>query len=130
MFCALEKHNGMQRCVFQLLVENENDIKKLINNQSEVKKEIKDYHKDLFSSKDSEDGLSIETFLGETAKLSESQKNRIEGKISLAELIRYLKKCKNNVAPGSSGFTFDFYNFFWRDLKQFVIRAIDFSFYL
>ena len=132
MFCALEKHNGMQRYVPQLLVKNENGNEKLINKQSEVEKEIKDYYEDLFSNKDFGDGLSIETFLGESAasipKLSESQKNNMEGKISLDELTRYLKKCKNSVAPGSSGFTFDFYKFFWRDMKQFIIRAIDFSF--
>ena len=52
----------------------------------------------------------------------------MEDKISLEEITRYLKKCKNNVAPGSSGFTFDFYKFFWRDIKQFVIKAVDYSF--
>ena len=61
-------------------------------------------------------------------KLSNSQKTIMEGKISLNEMTKYFKKCKNNVAPGSSGFTFDFYKFFWRDLKQFIIRAVDFSF--
>ena len=52
----------------------------------------------------------------------------MKGKISLEEMTKYLKKTKNNVSPGSSGFTNDFYKFFWRDLKQFVVRAVDFAF--
>ena len=52
----------------------------------------------------------------------------MEGKVTLEEMTNYLKKCKNNVAPGSSGFSFDFYKFFWRDLKYFVINAVDYDF--
>ena len=40
----------------------------------------------------------------------------------------YLKRCKNNVSPGSTGFTNDFYKFFWRDIKTFVINAVNYAF--
>ena len=52
----------------------------------------------------------------------------MEGKLTLAELSNYPKKCKNNVSPGSSGFSFDFYKFFWRNLKHFIHRAVDYAF--
>ena len=52
----------------------------------------------------------------------------MEGNITLDEMLKYLKKCKNNVAPGSTGFTFDFYKLFWRDLKQFIIKSVEYSF--
>ena len=45
-------------------------------------------------------------------------------KISIDEMT----KCKNNVSPGSSGFKNNFYNFFWRDIKYFVINSIDYAF--
>ena len=132
MFCSLEKHNGMQRFVPQLFVEGKDGTEQLINEQGKVEKEIREYYVGLFRNKDFVNGGSIESFLDDSRnsmpKLSNSQKTMMEGKISLNEMTKYLKKCKNNVAPGSSGFTFDFYKFFWRDLKQFIIRAVDFSF--
>ena len=132
MFCALEKHNGMQRYVPQLFVDNNDGTTKLVNEQSKVEKEIHKYYEGLFSNKDFANCDSIDTFLGENCnnipKLSEVEKMNMEGKITLNEMTNYLKKCKNNVAPGSSGFSFDFYKFFWRDLKQFIIRSIDFAF--
>ena len=52
----------------------------------------------------------------------------MNGKISVDEMTKYLKKCKNNVSPGSSGFTNEFYKFFWRDIKYFVINSVDYAF--
>ena len=43
-------------------------------------------------------------------------------------LTKYLKKVKNNVSPGSSGFTNEFYKFFWLDLKTFITNSINFSY--
>ena len=43
-------------------------------------------------------------------------------------MTKYIKKCKNNIAPGSTGFTYEFYKFFWRNLKTFVINSVDHSF--
>ena len=133
LFCSLEKHNGVQRYVPQLIVTQEDGRDVLINDQQEVETEICKFYKNLFSNKDNNlESQSIESFLGSGSntipKLSEDQKQKMEGKISLEEMSNYLKKCKNNVAPGSSGFTFDFYKFFWRNLKYFIVQAVDYAF--
>ena len=52
----------------------------------------------------------------------------MEGILTLDELTKYMKKAKNNVSPGSTGFTNEFYNFFWRDLKCFVANSINHSY--
>ena len=44
----------------------------------------------------------------------------MEGLISIEEMTAYLKKARNNVAPGSTGFTNEFLKFFWLDLKVFI----------
>ena len=44
--------------------------------------------------------------------------------ISEAEVSRYLRGMRNNVAPGSSGYTGNFYKFFWKNIKNRVMRAI------
>ena len=52
----------------------------------------------------------------------------MEGLLTVNELTRYLKKTKNNVSPGSSGFTNEFLKFFWLDLKLFVTNALNYSY--
>ena len=132
LFCSLEKQNGTQRYVPQLVVENTNGQEVIINEQSKVEAEIRRFYKDLFANKDNNNPESVHDFLGQSSnslrKLSENQKNSMEGEISLQEMSNYLKKCKNSVAPGASGFTFDFYKFFWRDLRYFIKRSIDYAF--
>ena len=134
MFCALERYNGIQKYVPQLLVMNPEGQEILITNQQDVEKQIITFYKNLFHNKDDLIEInSIETFLGPNystniPKLNEAQKTNMNGKISVQEMTKYLKKCKNNVSPGSSGFTNDFYKFFWRDLKYFVINSVDYAF--
>ena len=133
LFCSLEKYNGVQRYVPQLLVDQGNGREALIQDQKNVENEIFKFYNNLFSNKDSQLQIgSIENFLGpkhqNVPKLSQNQKQMLEEKLNLEEITRYLKKCKNNVAPGSSGFSFDFYKYFWRDIKHHVMKAIDFAF--
>ena len=52
----------------------------------------------------------------------------MNGPLTLSELTNYLKKTKNNVSPGSTGFTNEFFKFFWRDLKLFVLNSVEYSF--
>ena len=52
----------------------------------------------------------------------------MQGPLTLDELSNYLKKTKNNVAPGATGFTNEFFKFFWRDLKLFVLKSVDYLF--
>ena len=134
MFCALERYNEIQKYVPQLLVMNPEGQEILITNQQDVEKEITTFYKNLFQNKDELIEInSIETFLGPNystniPKLNEAQKTNMNGKISVQEMTKYLKKCKNNVSPGSSGFTNDFYKFLWRDIKYFVINSVDYAF--
>ena len=52
----------------------------------------------------------------------------MNGKFTVDEMSKYLKKCKNNVSPGSTGFTTEFFKFFWRDIKNFVVNSVNFAF--
>jgi hypothetical protein len=81
------------------------------------------------------DSISIESvteYLGPTAdtfpKLTNQESESVEGKLTVEEMSSFLKKTRNNVSPGSSGFTGDFYKFFWIDIKHFVVRSANFSF--
>ena len=52
----------------------------------------------------------------------------MEGNLTMSELTKYIKTIRNNVSPGSSGFTGDFFKIFWRDLKMALLNSINYSF--
>ena len=115
LFCSLEKHNGVQKHIPKLIVE-QNEVKTVLTEQKAIENEIFGYYKDLFSKKDSSD-QDIKNFLDDEEfescpKISESQKEKTRGLLKTEELTNYLKKSKNIVFPGSSGFTNEFYKFF------------------
>ena len=61
-------------------------------------------------------------------ELSESQVANLEQDITLEELASVLKKSRNNSTPGSSGFSYGFYKFFWLQLGPFILKAAYYSF--
>ena len=132
LFCSLEKYRGVKKYVPQLVVTDNDGNENLISNQKAVENEIHTYYCKLFENRDDKLGIdSIEAFLGphsNIVRLTERQKTSMDGKITVDEMTKYLKKCKNNVAPGSSGFTNEFFKFFWRDIKYFVINCVDYIF--
>ena len=131
LFCSLEKHNAVQKHIPKLIVEK-NDKKVEITDQISIEKEIYNYYKDLFAHRSTEN-YDIDNFVTpeistSCPKLSEDQKNAMERIITPEELTKYLKKTKNNVSPGSSGFTNEFFKFFWINLKHFITKAINFGY--
>ncbi len=66
--------------------------------------------------------------MNETPKLTEQQATSIEGLLSYSEISNTFKKMQNNKSPGSSGFTTEFYKFFWQDLGYFVLKSLNYGF--
>ncbi len=136
LFCSLEKHNGVQKyipCLTVSRVVNDTVEEVMITNQEEIRNETVTFYKELYRDHDDEITIDkVEDFLEDSTdtlpKLTEEQKAKMEGLITMDELTKYLKKCRNNVSPGSSGFTGNFFKFFWRNLKHFVLNSINYSF--
>ena len=132
LFCSLERYQGTQKFIPQLIKEVDGrEI--LITEQSEIEPEIRDYYLNLFDCHDHVINIeSVTEYLGPTAesfpKLTNQEAASVEGILTLEEMSAFLKKTRNNVSPGSSGFTGDFYKFFWIDLKHFVVRSANYSF--
>ena len=97
LFCSLEKHNSIQKYISKLNVEKDGKVV-ATTNQKDIETETLLYYKDLFGNKDKFlDETKIEEFLGEDIatlcpKISEKQKESMEGKITISELGCYLKK--------------------------------------
>ena len=63
-----------------------------------------------------------------TPKLTNEKANSIEGQMTIPEATLTLSKMKNNKSPGSSGFSVEFFKFFWNDLKFFWLNSINYGF--
>ena len=133
LFCSLEKHNAVQKHIPKLNTVK-NNMPVVLMEQKSIEDETVRYYKDLFSCKDKSINInSIEEFLGpiqqnSCPKLSLAESEPMEGLISLDEITNYIKKAKNNKSPGSTGFTNEFYKFFWRDIKLFILNSINHSY--
>ena len=131
LFCSLEQKNGAQKFIPFLKVEvregNQTRIKE-VKEQKEIEEEVKNFYSDLYSNKDGNIRIeNIEDFLDNDTnslpKLSEEVKNSMEGELTIEEAANYLKKCKNNASPGATGFTAEFYKFFWSDIRLWFVTA-------
>ncbi len=56
-------------------------------------------------------------------KLNEKEVNICDKIITLVEIGKGLSELPNNKAPGTDGFTTDFYKFFWKDIKNLVFES-------
>ena len=133
LFCSMEKQNSVRKYNSKLNVEHDG-ISAVITEQKDIEKETQRYYQELFKGQDDQLEIgTIEDFLEDDLaiqcpKLSNAQKSSLERDIDLKELTWYLKNTKANTSPGSSGFSNEFFKFFWRDLKTFIIKYINFSF--
>ena len=107
-FCKLEKKSSINKTISELINENH------ISEQSKILFEQEQYYRKLYSS----NHLCVdnEFFFQHDVKLSDEQKNSLEGNLSFKECGESLKLMKNGKSPGSDGFTVYFYKFFWNDI--------------
>ena len=61
--------------------------------------------------------------------LSNEDAEKLEGEIKLNELLDALNNMKNEKSQGLDRFTVEFFNFFWTDLKFFILRSINYGYH-
>ena len=109
-----------------LIIENGEEI----TNQSDIKNEVKSFYCNLYKSRENIiQSVDLNNKLNpNTPKLQMQQALSIEGKITIEEASITLKSMQNNKSPGSTGFTTEFFKFFWKDLGFFVVNSLILSF--
>ena len=126
-FLNLENRNFVSKKMSSLI--NKNGIE--LTRPAEIRKEVFDFYKQLYSSHENEItnvDLNVLLHNANTKKLSDFESLSIEGNISLKEAGTVLQKIQNNKSPGSSGFTGEFFKFFWKDLGFFIVNSINYGF--
>ena len=61
-------------------------------------------------------------------QLEQEEIDLCEQKMSVKECAAALKQLPNNKSPGSDGFTTNFYNFFWLDIKSLLCNSFSYSY--
>ena len=104
----------------------------MVCEQAEILDSIRSYYEKLYKSTepnivDIELGNLLNNY--NIPKLDNDTANGLEHDILENEVFTVLKKMKNNKSPGSDGYTVEFFKFFWKDLKLFIVKAINCIFY-
>ena len=114
--------------VDHVLMRKSNQI---VTDQKEIMNALHNYYERLFGNRDAElEHKNIEDLLqtDQIPKLTDFQKESIEGKLTITEIGNALKKMKNDKSPGLDGFNSEFFKFFWSKLKYFILRCLNQSF--
>ena len=126
-FCNLESHNYSSKIIN--VIEQENG--EHITNQKEILHETSKYYENLYSCRENtlhDIDLNIYMQNINMPKLTEEEAEKLEGMVTNKEASLTLKNMKNNKSPGTSGFSVDFFKVFWKQLGNFVLRAINLGF--
>ena len=123
-FCNLESQNFVSKSMTKLITNNGNHI----TDQTGIIEEVKLFYKNLYSKKDTLDiNLDNITNTQTFKKLSDIDKMSLEKELSVQECLDSLKRMKDNKSPGLSGFTVEFFKFFWIDIGVFLVRSLNYG---
>ena len=129
-FLNLEKRNATEKLISQLQLSDGTitcDPKCILNEQ-------RLFYEKLYSQPcNAMDGMTssdIESVLSDMDinKLTDTQKVTCEGLVTEHECLNALKNMQNGKSPGCDGFTVDFYKFFWKNIKNFLVDSLNFAF--
>ena len=127
-FLGLEKSNANSK----LLPNIELDDGTLITNQHDIRNAQRDFYKTLYSVEDGNRSLDndLNNFLKDSnvPTLTNDEMKSCEGKISIEEATHALKNMNNGSSPGPDGLSTEFYQIFWKELRDIVVRSYNESF--
>ena len=131
-FCSLEKNMSAKKYISRLRVQR-NGVERVITDQNAIANECRNFYLKLYENRDNQNLVGNLDFfkVNENViapKLSDEEAFSAEGELTEGEILRTLKNSKSNTAPGLTGFTYEFYKIFWRDLKTFIVDAANHSF--
>lgn len=128
-FCGLESKNFTNKIIPKVQI----DDGKIISNQNEILNQVKIFYENLYKCNNVSTNCTISeinTGLKDVnvKKLRYEEQENLEGTISVSEAGEVLKNMKSNKTPGTDGFSSEFFKFFWKDLKHFVVRSINYGY--
>ena len=125
-FCNLESRHFVSKRMTSIIGPNQEEI----TDFNLIKENVNKFYKNLYSSKEIliENVNLNDRLNNNTPKLNDHEAENIEGLITLDEAAQVLSRMKNNKSPGTSGFTVEFFKYFWRDIGFFLVNSINYGF--
>ena len=123
-FSKLENRNFTSKRMSFLEKENG----EIIYDQNDIISETKSFYQNLYEKRDINQ-VDLDTLINNQRKLTDVEKESLEGLITYQEASESLKQMCNNKSPGNSGFTTEFYKFFFIDIGHFLVRSINYGFH-
>ena len=121
-FCNLENKAYTEKTLRKVKL----DSGEVVMEQEKILNEIHKFYSFLFENKDTDlKNINFDT-LGIKSKMKFN--DDMGTAISVEEVGPILKKMKSNKSPGIDGITVEFLKVFWRQLKYFIVNAINCSF--
>ena len=129
--CSLEKNFAAQKYISKLKIMK-NNVEHVTLDQKEIEEETRIFYENLYSCKDDLRGVGkIEEFLNidnhNAPKLTQTEANSYSKELNREDILKTLKKTKNDTAPGMTGFSYAFYKVFWRDIGTFFTNMANHS---
>ena len=131
-FLNLENRHFTNKIIPKIII-TENDIQKEVIKQEDISVEVENFYKRLYSDNGNVDGETDNKLTDKlkdynVPKLSEDEKESLEGHIDYREASTVLRNMANNKSPGSDGFTAEFFKVFWKKIGYFVVRSLNYGF--
>jgi exonuclease III len=119
-FCSMEKRNYVNKHMFKLKKQDET----VLTDSKDIISEVNRFYERLYAEREVE-SCSIEDLIEHVPRLTEFERNSLEGMITLVEASQALKNMNNGKSPGSDGFSAEFFKVFWNKLGDFVVRSLN-----
>ena len=102
----------------------------ILTEQSDILNEVKSFYEHLFSKSANTSDLELANVLENSTypKLNTVESDGLECELLLPEISKALQNMKNGKAAGIDGFPVEFFKVFWNKLKDFVLRAYNWSY--
>ena len=104
----------------------EKEDRTILTDQKDILNETELYYKHLYSSRETElENTDLDEYIGQNMNtLTGEQAEKLEGSLTLQEILDTLKNMKNDKSPGLSGFSAEFFKVFRKQLGSFCIKVI------
>ncbi len=122
-FLSLEKKNSEIRHIKTLLVDGN-----IISGEDNVLEEQRKFYETLYAEC-GDTSYEFDDFLdnSDIPKISNLSRELCDENITIEECAKALRDMPNNKTPGSDGFPTEFYKFFWKDIKSFVVDTFTYA---
>ena len=113
-FFNLEKRNYNKKTISELRFQDESTT----NNANVILDQIETFYKNLYASEGTFSNEECDTFIRnlELPKLSDEDRDSLEGQLTYDECKKVLETLQNDKAPGEDGFSVEFYKYFFEQI--------------